>query len=165
MFPLSLTGHASIWLTEMSYNSINTWDQLRDVFLARYYLVSKKLDHKDKVNNFVALPEESMISSWDIFTVFVWEVPNQHIDDESLKEYFYRGQDDNNKVVLDTIAGGSYGKCTYAEIVEKLENISRNNKSWSPRKSDNTQNTFEVHASNNPTTDEILEELAQMRNE
>ena len=55
-------------------------------------------------------------------------VPNQHINDESLKEYFYRGQDDNNKVVFDTIAGGSYGECPYAEIAEKLEKISRNNK-------------------------------------
>lgn len=27
---------------------------------------------------------------------------------ESLIEYFYRGQDNNGKVVLDTIAGGSY---------------------------------------------------------
>ena len=34
------------------------------------------------------------------------------IYDESLEEYFYRGQDDNNKAVLDTIVGGSYGKCT-----------------------------------------------------
>ena len=33
-------------------------------------------------------------------------VPNHRIDDESLKQYFYRGQDDNNKAVLDTIDGG-----------------------------------------------------------
>uniref|UniRef100_M1DDB4 Integrase core domain containing protein n=1 Tax=Solanum tuberosum TaxID=4113 RepID=M1DDB4_SOLTU len=70
--------------------------------------VSKKLNHKDKVNNFVALPGESVTSSWDRFTGFIRGVPNHHIDDESLKEYFYRGQDDNNKAVLDTIAGGSY---------------------------------------------------------
>ena len=30
----------------------------------------------------------------------------------------------NNKAVLDTIAGGSYGECLYAEIVEKIEKIS-----------------------------------------
>ena len=125
MFPLSLTGHASIWLTEMSYNSINTWDQLIDVFLARYYLVSKKLDHKDKVNNFVALPEESLISSWDRFTAFVWGIPNQCIDDESLKKHFYRGQDENNKVVLDTNAGGSYGMHIYLDRREVGEHISQ----------------------------------------
>ena len=54
--------------------------------------------------------------------------PNHGIEYESLKEYFYRGQDDNNKAVLDMIAGISYGKCTYTKIAEKLEKISQNNK-------------------------------------
>ena len=93
MFPLSLTREATIWFTELPYNSILTWNQLRDVFLARYYLISKKLNHNDRVNNFVE------------------SVPNHRIDDDSLKEYFYWGQDDNYKAVLDTIACGSYGEC------------------------------------------------------
>ena len=128
MFSLSLTGEASIWFTELPYNSNFTWNQLRDVFLECYYLVSKKLNHKDRVNNFVALPGESVSSSWDRFTSFLRSVPNHRIDDESLKEYLYQGQDDNNKAVLDTIVGGSYGECPYAEIAEKVKKISRNNK-------------------------------------
>ena len=124
VFPLSLTGDAAIWFTKLPYNSIFTCNQLRDVFLARYYQVSKKLSHKDRVNNFVALPGESVSSSWDRFTSFLRSVSNHRIDDESLKEYFYRGLDDNNKAVFDTIAGGLYGECPYAEIAEKLEKIS-----------------------------------------
>ena len=104
LFPLSLIGEAVMWFTELPYNSIFTWNQLRDVFLERYYPVSKKLNHKDRVNNFVALPGESVSSSWDRFTSFLRSVPNHRIDDESLNKYFYRGQDDNNKAVLDTIA-------------------------------------------------------------
>ena len=68
VFPLSLTGEAAMLFTELPYNSIFTWNQLRDVFLARYYLVSKKLNHKDRVNNFVALPGELVSCSWDRFT-------------------------------------------------------------------------------------------------
>ena len=74
VFPLSLTGEADIWFTELPYNSIFTWNHLRDVFLARYYPVSKKLNKKDRVNNFVALLGESISTSWDIFTLFLRSV-------------------------------------------------------------------------------------------
>ena len=90
VFPLSLTREATKWFTELPYNSIFTWNQLRDVFLSRYYPVSKKLNHKDIVNNIVALPGESFSGSWDRFTSFLRSVPNHRIHDESLKEYFYR---------------------------------------------------------------------------
>ena len=96
----------------------------------------------------MALPGESVSSSWDRFTSFLRSVPNHRIDDESLKEYFNRGQDDNNKVVLDTIAGGSYGECPYVEITEKLEKISQNNKAWSTRKTD----TREIPSQYSPLT-------------
>ena len=92
----------------------------------RYYPLSKNLRHNDKVNNFVALPRESMSSSWDRFTVFERCIPNHRIDDESLKDYFDKGQNDNNKVVLDTITGGSYGECKYAEDCREVgEDISQ----------------------------------------
>ena len=119
--------------TELPYNYIFTSNQLTDVFIARYYPVYQKLNNKERVNNFMALSGDSISSSRDRFTSFFRSVPNHRIDDESLMEYFYRGQDDNNKVVLDTIESCSYGECPYAEIANILEKISCNNKSWSTR--------------------------------
>ena len=93
--------------------------------LARHHPVSKKLNHKDRVKNIVALLGESISSSWNKFTSFLRIFPNYYINDESLKEYFYQGQDDNDKAVLDTIAGDYYRECPYAEIAEKLEKTSK----------------------------------------
>ena len=127
--------------------------------------LSKKLNHKDWVKNFVELTWERVSKSWDRFTSFLRSVSNHRIDDKSLKDYFYRGKDDNNKEVLDTITRGSYGECTCAEIADKLDKISKINKAWSTRKSDTGKNTFVVQASHNPVADEIREEMSQMRTE
>ena len=70
VFPLSLTGESAIWFTELLYNSIFTRNKLRDVFLEPYYPVSVKLNNKDRVNNFLSLPGESVSNSWDRFTSF-----------------------------------------------------------------------------------------------
>ena len=80
MFPLSLIGDAAIWSTKLPYNSICTWDQLRDLFLERYYQVSMKLNHKDELNKFVELGECVIIFK-ERFSTFIRGVPIHRIDD------------------------------------------------------------------------------------
>jgi len=53
--------------------------------MEKYFPVSKKMNLKDKFNNFVALHGESVNISWDRYTGFMRSVPNHYIDDESLK--------------------------------------------------------------------------------
>ena len=49
LFPVSQIGDAAIGFSELPYNSIHTWDHLRDVLLERYFPVSMNINHKDKV--------------------------------------------------------------------------------------------------------------------
>lgn len=44
-----------------------------------------------------------MSISWKRYTTFVRGVQNHYTDDDSLNEYFYRGKEDNNKLVLDLL--------------------------------------------------------------
>lgn len=89
---LSLIGYVVISFNEIPYNSIYTWDQLTDAFLVRLFPMSKNLNKKDKLNSFAAQPGESVSSFWDRHPVFMRCVLNHRINDESLKEYFYRGR-------------------------------------------------------------------------
>lgn len=60
-----------------------------------------------------------MSNSWDRFTAFIRGFPNHHIYDESFKEYFYWGQNDSVKEVIDTIIGCSYGEYSWTPITRK----------------------------------------------
>ena len=66
-------------------------------------------------------------------------------------------------MVHNTITGGSYFESTYREIAEKFDKISQNKKALINRKSDTRRNTFAVPTTQNPSTNKIREEMAQMK--
>lgn len=65
VFLLSLTRDAAICFNELPYKSIYAWDQLGYGFPVRLFPISKNLNKKNKLKNFVAQQRESVSGSWD----------------------------------------------------------------------------------------------------
>lgn len=68
-------------------------EQIEQGAHGKVFSVVQEAEHKDKLNNFVALLREFVRSSWNRVASFIRSVLNHRIHDESLKEYFYRGHD------------------------------------------------------------------------
>lgn len=52
LFPFSLRDRARAWLQSLLSNSITTWDELKKVFLARYFPPCKKAMLRSQTNEF-----------------------------------------------------------------------------------------------------------------
>ena len=52
LFPCSLNNKAKAWLTSLPLGTINTWDGLVNVFLTKYFPLTKSAKMRNDITNF-----------------------------------------------------------------------------------------------------------------
>ena len=65
LFPFSLRDRARSWLDSLPANSITTWEDLRRVFLARYFPPSKTVILRNQITRFAQNQGESLFEAWE----------------------------------------------------------------------------------------------------
>ncbi|PHT53160.1 hypothetical protein CQW23_07622 [Capsicum baccatum] len=110
LFPLSLSGEATIWLNGLTPDSITHWRQLKNAFLERFFSPSKKAQLRDEISNFRQLPSEALHETWKRFKTKLMRCPNHHMTNVHLMEILYRALNSVTKPVVDNTAefGSNY---------------------------------------------------------
>ena len=67
LFPFSLRDRASAWFHSLEVGSINSWDQMRQAFLARFFPPSKTAKLRDQITRFNQKDGESLYDAWERF--------------------------------------------------------------------------------------------------
>lgn len=67
LFPYSLRYIAKCWLNSLSANSISTWNDLAEKFLAKYFPPSKNAKMRNEITSFRQGEDESLFDAWEIF--------------------------------------------------------------------------------------------------
>jgi hypothetical protein len=49
LFPFSVRGKAKYWLLSLPNGSINSWDNLRESFIKKYYSLVKILENRNSI--------------------------------------------------------------------------------------------------------------------
>ena len=65
IFPFSLRDRAIAWLQYLPSNSVTTWNELKKVFLARYFPPSKTAMLRANINGFKQKESESLFEAWE----------------------------------------------------------------------------------------------------
>ncbi|KAK4709887.1 hypothetical protein R3W88_004400 [Solanum pinnatisectum] len=135
LFPLSLIGEETNWLNEMPNDSIRTWNDLKEGFLERFFPKSKEIQMKDEISTHKHLPGEAMSLNYV------------------------------TKPIIDAVCGGSFMRKSFAESMQLLDEVSKNNRAWYTRDVEVGElgYTFELSAEQRKREEERDQDMAHLR--
>ncbi|KAJ9546990.1 hypothetical protein OSB04_019533 [Centaurea solstitialis] len=101
LFPFTLTEGAKDWFRSLAPNSIRTWEELKSIFMVRYFLLAKVNMLKNDMLSFKQ-GTESLTTAWERFNGLLLILPNHGFTQEEVTKIFYKGLTDDSRLMLDT---------------------------------------------------------------
>ncbi|XP_062114800.1 uncharacterized protein LOC133826398 [Humulus lupulus] len=130
LFLFSLRDRAKSWLILLQANSIVTWEDLAQKFLANYFPPTKSARIRGEINNFCQFEGESLYDAWERFKELLRKCPHHGIVKWMLVHTFYNELRGNPRTIIDAAAGGAFMSKNANEAYELLEEMAMNNYNW-----------------------------------
>ncbi|XP_062118324.1 uncharacterized protein LOC133831937 [Humulus lupulus] len=123
LFPFSLRDRAKSWLISLQANSINTWEDLAQKFLSKFFPLAKVAKLRGEINNFYQNEGESLYDAWERFKDLLRKCPHHGIEKWMLVHNFYNGLCGTTRTIIDAPAGGAFMSKGADEAYELLEEM------------------------------------------
>jgi hypothetical protein len=81
LFPFSLTGKAKDWLLSLSNGSINSWDNLREAFIKKYYPPVRILQNRNSILSFKQNDNEHVSTTWKRLKIILGTCPSHGVNE------------------------------------------------------------------------------------
>ena len=90
-FPFSLKDSAKDWLYYLPSGTINTWNEMKRLFLEKYFPASKATLIRKEICGIRQMNGESLYEYWERFKKLCASCPHHQISEQLLLQYFYEG--------------------------------------------------------------------------
>jgi hypothetical protein len=148
LFPFSLRGKAKDWLLSLPNGSINSWENLREAFIKKYYPPVKILQNRNNILSFKQNDNEHVATAWERLKIMLRTCPSHGVNEWTVLHSFYNGLNYMSRSMLDSAAGGAFMTKTVNEAKAILENMLQNFSQWhterAPSSSRNINSVEEV---------------------
>src|SRR5664279_537137 len=138
LFPFSLRGKAKEWLHSLPTDSINSWDDLKEAFIKKYYPPVKILQNRNNILSFRQNENEHVAMAWDRIKVMLRTCPSHGVNEWTILYSFYNGLNYMSRNILDSAVGGAFMGKTIVEAKNILESILQNYSQWNTERAPNT---------------------------
>ena len=126
LFPFSLKEKAKLWLISEPLDSITSWDDLLNKFLARFFPLEKAAKLRIDISSFYQYEGELFYEAWERFKDLLRKCPHHSFTKWMQVLYFYNGLSRLTKTLIDAFAGGAIIGKNELEAYQILENIALN---------------------------------------
>ena len=127
LFPFSLRDRAKSWLKSLPADSIESWEDLCNVFFAKFFPFEKTARLRNEIHSFGQWDGESLHEAWARFKEMLRKCPHHGVTLPIQLQIFYYGLLSSTKTLVNTAAGGTVLTKTPTEFQELLNELARGN--------------------------------------
>jgi hypothetical protein len=123
LFPFSLRGEAKDWLLLLPNGSINSWDNLRETFIKKYYPAIQILQNRNSILSFKQNDNEHVATSWERLKIMLRTCTSHGVNEWTVLHSLYNGLNYISRSMLDSFSRGAFMTKTVTEAKAILENM------------------------------------------
>ncbi|XP_017985356.1 PREDICTED: uncharacterized protein LOC108663950 [Theobroma cacao] len=144
LFPFSFRDKAKSWLNSLPAGSINTWDDLAQKFLAKFFPPAKSAKMRNDIISFMQFDSESLYEAWERYKDLIKRCLHHGLPKCLQVQTFYNGLLGPFRTTIDAATGGAFMSKSIDEAYDLLKEIASNNYQW-PSERLGTRKIAEIH--------------------
>ncbi|KAH9769622.1 hypothetical protein KPL71_012085 [Citrus sinensis] len=133
-FPFSLADSAKEWLYYLPSGTVTTWNEMRQLFLEKYFPASKASSIRKEICGIRQYNGEPLYDYWERFKKLCASCPYHQISDQLLIQYFYEGLLPMDRSMIDAASGGALVDKTPEAARNLIANMAANSQQFNTRK-------------------------------
>ena len=108
LFPFSLRNIAATWYESLPYGSVDTWEELVEAYLGRFFPPSLTSERRREIIVFQQGEDESLYVAWERFKRLLKICPMHGIDLKTQMDIVYHALNDTSKGIIDASCCGAF---------------------------------------------------------
>ena len=125
LFPFSLRDIAAIWYESLPYGSINTWEELVEAYLGKFFPPSLTSERRREIIVFQKGKDESLHIAWERFKRLLKRFPMHGIYLKKHMDIVYRALNDTSKGIIDASCCGAFKRKSVEEDRDLIEDLAK----------------------------------------
>ena len=127
LFPFSFRDIAATWYESLPYSSVDTWEELVEACLGRFFPPSLTLERRREIIVFQQGEDGSLYVAWERFKRLLKRCPMHGIDLKTQMDIVYHALNDTSKGIIDASCCGAFKSKSAEEAKDLIEDLGKCN--------------------------------------